>query len=358
MKKAISFIALIAVIFLSQQTYAQSKMSGNVVEVLDGKTVVIDVDGRKLTAELQFIEVPEPDQALYRIVREHLERLTLGKQVEFRPRGFAPGKALGQLYVNSSDVAIQMLRDGAAWHISPEKSGQKADESSAYASHQNQARTESRGVWAIKELKPAWEHRAAKLEAEKQATIAAQRATWAPVDANTAPVSAKPKARGTGIWSDVNPWLKDPGPLVHGYNAASRSGYVGTSLMAVKEQEGVPLDYKTAVDITYLYKQEDKAGRKGVFIVTVISSSDKWRFLKTNNLTLIVDDRKFPVGVPKRSTSTEDGRLSERLTYEVSKATIEKIVHGGEVFIKVGDYMMYPTHGMQLLLYNMLQVAN
>jgi len=358
MKKAASFIFLIAVIFSSQELYAQTRMAGNVVEVVDGKTVVIDVGGRRLTATLQYIEVPEPDQVLHQTVREHLEKLTLGKQVEFRPNGFTPGKAVGQLFLNSADVAIQLLRDGAAWHVSPEKSGQKTDESSAYAFQQGQAKAESRGVWAVKDLKPAWEHRAAKIEAEKQAKLAAIKASSTRADEKQVPVSAKAKARGNGIWSDVNPWLKDPGPLVNGYNAASRTGYVGTSLMGVKEQEGVPADYKTAVDITYVYKQDEKAGRKGVFVVTVISSSDKWRFLKTNNLTMIVDEKKFPVGVPKRTTSNEDGKLIEKLTYEVSKTTIEKIVYGGEVFIKVGDYMMYPTHGMQLLLYNMLQVAN
>ena len=358
MKKASSFTLLLVAMFASHQLYAQSRMSGNVVEVVDGKTVVINVDGRKLTAVLQFIEVPEPDQVLNRLVREHLEKLTLGKQVEFRPTGFAPGKAFGQLYVNSADIAIQMLRDGAAWHVSPEKSGQKSEESAEYAFNQNQARSESRGVWAVKDLKPAWEHRAAKIEAEKQARLAAEKASSTGSDNDQVPVSAKPKTRGSGIWSDVNPWLKDPGPLVNGYNAASRTGYVGTSLMGVKEQESVPVDYKTAIDITYIYKQEEKAGRKGVFIVTLISTSDKWRFLKNNSLTLIVDEKKFPVGIPKRTATNEDGKVSEKLTYEVSKATIERIVHGGEVFIKVGDYTMYPTQGIQLLLYNMLQVAN
>ena len=43
--------------------------------------------------------------------------------------------------------------------------------------------------------------------------------------------------------------------------------------------------------------------------------------------------------------------------FEVNKATLEKIVYGGEVFVKVGDLTFYPTQGFQLLLYNILQVA-
>ena len=76
--------------------------------------------------------------------------------------------------MSSSDVALQMLRDGAAWHVSPEQSGQKASESDAYEYHQPQAKLENRGVWGVKGLKPAWQFRAEKLEQMRQAQTAAE----------------------------------------------------------------------------------------------------------------------------------------------------------------------------------------
>lgn len=350
------FVLLIVAAAFAASSFAQSSITGKVVEVIDGKTVVIDADGRRLTAEIQYIEVPEPEQELHTIVREHLAKLTLAKTAEFRARGFSPGRAFGQLYVGSVDVAVQMLRDGAAWHIPAEKTGQAAAESSAYQYHQNQARSEKRGVWGMANMKPAWEFRADKIERARQAQIAAELISTRVSETSSESVPVKAAVKRTGGWSDVNPYLKNPGPLVHGYNAATRTGYVGTSLMGVKELEGQPPGQKTAVDITYLYKQEDKA-RKGTFIVSVLSAADDWRFLKENNLTVIVDEKKYPIGKPKRTTAREDGKLVEKLTYELTRPTIEKLVYGGEVYVQIGTYMLYPTPGLQLLLYNMLLVS-
>ncbi len=330
-------------------------MAGRVVEVPTGRTVVIDADGRKLVADLRFIEVPEPEQPLSQTVREHLEKLVLGRMVEFRPQGVASGKATGQLYVDGVDVALQMLRDGAAWQIPAERSGQSESESAAYQFHQNQARAEQRGVWGVKDMKPAWQFRAdKKLQAEK-AMLDKEKAL---VDARIkqAPVG-KVAFKRNGYWSDVNPYLKNPGPLVHGYNAASKTGYVGTSLMGIKELESMPADQKIAVDISYLYKQEDQKGRNGKFVLTMVSEADDFHFVKLNTIVVVVDEKNVLSGKPARTTEKAQGKAVERLTFEVSKSTIEKIVYGGEVEIKIGNYRLYPTQGLQLLLYNMLQVA-
>lgn len=351
-------LILIFVLTLAAIGYSQSTMSGRVVEVIDGKTVVIEISSGKLTAELQYIEVPEPEQPLHKTVREHLEKLVLGREVVFRAAGLTWGKTIGQLYVNSLDVSLQMLRDGAAWHLNPENNGQNEADSAAYQYHQNQAKAEQRGVWGIKDLKPASQFRAEKKEQARQAEIAAQYASKSAGEALYKATSEKkaPVVRRNGPWGDENPYLKNPGPLVHGYNAISKTGYVGTSLLGIKEHESQPADQKTAVDITYVYKQEEKS-RKGMFIVSVVSTANDWRFLKVNNLVVLADGKTYMIGKPKRTAVKEDGKAVEKLTYEVSKSTIEKVANGGEVFVKIGDYMIYPTPTLQLLLYNMLQVA-
>lgn len=355
--KKINPIFLLIILALSVAVYSQASMSGKVVQVIDGKTVVIDTGGSRIRLQIQYVEVPEPEQELSGVVRDHLEKLVLGKTVNFRPNGLSGGKAFGSVYVNHSDIAIQLLRDGAAWHIRAENSGQPESEGAAYEYHQNQAKLENRGVWGVKDLKPAWEFRAEKEQKERQAGVAAEYAASETKNASYTPVEAKRPARKAGAWSDVNPWLKDPGPLVNGYNAATKTGYVGTSLMGVKELENIPPDQKIAVDITYVYKQEDQKGRKGTFVLTLVSLANEWRFLKANTLAVAIDEKNIVIGKPNRKTSNEEGRSIEKLTYEVSKDTIEKIVFGGEVIIKIGDYRIYPSQGLQLLLYNMLQVA-
>jgi endonuclease YncB( thermonuclease family) len=348
---------LTALVIFAAGASAQSKMVGQVVDAVDGKTVVLEVDGRRLIAELQYIEVPDAEQPLHQTVRDHLRKLTVGSTAEFRPNGFAPGKAFGRLYAGSGDVAVQMLRDGAAWHLPPAASGQDAAVSEEYRRNEEQARAERRGVWGVAGMKPAWEFRAEKAEQQRLALAAAERAATEAWEAeNKIAAAAKQPAKRTGPWADKNPWLKDPGPLVHGYNAASKTGFLGTSLMGVREADP-KADRKTAIDVSYVYTQVDERSRKGKFILTVISSADEHRFLKSNDLVLTVDEKKFPFGRPKRDAERQDGKALERLTYQLEKAAVEKIVFGGDVTLKIGDYVFHPSQGLQLLLYNMLQAA-
>jgi hypothetical protein len=176
-------------------------------------------------------------------------------------------------------------------------------------------------------------------------------------DAKFEPAAATKTLVRRGAWSDVNPSMKDPGPLMHGYSAASKTGYLSTSWMGVKELESIPTGQKVVCDVTYIYKQESDKVRKGTFVFTLVSVADEWRFLKENTVSVVVDEKNVFAGRPKRATTKEDGKAVEKLTYEISKAAIEKIVYGGEVSLKIGNYSLYPGQGMQLLLYNMLQVA-
>lgn len=348
---------LFLILALTTLGYSQSTMSGKVVEVIDGKTIVIEISSGKLTAALQFIETPEREQPLYWTVRDHLEKLVLGKTVEFRPQGLSATTTFGRLYVGGLDIAQQMLRDGAAWHITADVSGQKQEESSVYQYNQEQAKSEKRGVWGVENLKPAWEFRAEKREAQKREAAPANVRSASTVEVRAA--YEKPVNRRPGAWPDTNPNLKSVGALLNGYNAQTRTGYIGTSLLGVAEldKEKINSQQRTAVDITYYYKEDDKKGRKGVFVVNVVSMSNEWRFLKFNNLIVIADDKSTVIGKAKRTASNDGDTVGERLTYEVSRSAIEKIVNGGDVIVKVGDYMIRPNHGLQLLLYNMLKVS-
>lgn len=361
MKDLRPILFILLMLLLSGSGFSQRKFGGRVIEVLDGKTVVIEMESGRLTAVLQYIEIPEKEQPLYWTVRTHLEKLVLGKSVEFNPQGILPGKTFGQLYTGGLDIAQQMLRDGAAWHISSEKSGQNSRDDVVYQQNQEMAKSEKRGVWGIDNLKPAWQFRAERREKEIRqeqmalAYPAANRFTEKP----TQNVSAKSVAiKKPGMWGDTNPALKNIGALLNGYNAKSRTGYLSTSLLGVTEDKETENDQqKTAVDITYFYKEDDKKGRKGTFVVSLVSLSSDWRFLKFNDLVVVADEKRTFIGKPKRTTFKDGDKVGEKLTYEVSRSSLEKFINGGDVVIKIGEYMIRPQHGFQLLLYNMLQVA-
>ena len=152
------FLIALVVLCCCAASFAQSRIGGRVVEIVDGKTVVIEtIESGRLVAELQYIEVPEAGQPLCETAREHLRALVEGKAVEFRAKGLAQTKIVGQLISGGVDISQQRIRDGAAWYAVAEKSGQDAAESDVYRSNEAQARAEKRGVWSIENLKPSWE---------------------------------------------------------------------------------------------------------------------------------------------------------------------------------------------------------
>ncbi|HEX8735479.1 MAG TPA: thermonuclease family protein [Pyrinomonadaceae bacterium] len=163
MKHPRLILLIIFTLIFGVSALAQRKFGGTVIDVVDGKTVVLEMQaGKKITVELQYIDVPEPEQQLHQTVREHLQQMVYGKQVEFVARGFTETKTIGQLLVGGVDVSQQMLRDGAAWHVLPEVSGQDEVGTKIYTDTEKQAKEEKRGVWGIEGLKPAWEFRAEK----------------------------------------------------------------------------------------------------------------------------------------------------------------------------------------------------
>ena len=212
MKNLRTILVLLFVLLLADSSFSQRKFSGRVIEVIDGKTVVIEMESGKLTAVLQYIEIPEPEQPLYATVRDHLGKLVLGKYVDFQPQGFSPAKTFGQFYVGGVDIAQQMVRDGAAWHIPADQSGQDTQGSAIYQNNQAQAKSEKRGIWSIENLKPSWQFRADKKESVRlQERLLLERSAAKDGGAPPAPNRSTKKPPGqTFAVAQTVQWLPNP----------------------------------------------------------------------------------------------------------------------------------------------------
>src|SRR4051812_38938418 len=125
-------------------SHAQGFLSGQVVDVLDGKTVVIVIPNGKVTVELQYIDVPV-EGTMGDTVREHLKRMLLEKQVSFRAKSFVGELSISQLFINGTDVSQQMLRDGAAWHMPTDLTAQDPAEFERYALLETAAKKDGLG---------------------------------------------------------------------------------------------------------------------------------------------------------------------------------------------------------------------
>lgn len=348
MRKHLS-LSLALILVSTIAALGQLSSPGEVVEVIDGRTVVVKIPTGKVKVELQYIDVPEVGQPMQATMRDHLGALILGKTVLFRPTMFSSGRSIGKLMLNDVDVSQQMLRDGAAWHVPQSISGQTKEDFDNYSAMEAAAKQEKRGVWSIAGMQPAWEFRAARLAESRQ------QKTTSPSSNSVMPKTAsKPKQKG--YWGDENPKLGDVGAIGHGFNAATKTGYVTTTMLPITYVEKThPADHKTAMEFSYWYKEDEKKGRTGVFIVTLVSSAPTARFLVNNDLFLHTG-KNILIGKAKRVARTNDGMVEEKLTYQIERSSIEAFVNA-IVDLRINNYTIRPTSFAYSTLHRMLQIS-
>jgi len=338
--RVITFVTLL-IAFTINASAQFLTLGGEVVEVIDGKTIVVASATGRVKVELQFIEVPEPEQQLHQTVKTHLEKMLMGKVVEYKPSVLHSDRTIGRVTHNGVDVSEQLLRDGAAWHVPLAVNTQSAPEKKIYADAETAAKNEKRGIWSIAGLKPPWEFRA-----QRQAEHANQN-----TDQRAAPQAKKP-----GYWGDKNPAMGDVGALSHGYNAATRSGYVTSSRFLVEQspEDKAAGSYMT-LDVTYWYREDVKKGRNGIFVVTLHSYAKSPRFQRNNDLVLM-DTGNVVMGRAKRTVSNSGDTLVETLTYTVSRGHLDRLVNGNSM-LRIQNHLLIPRSFAYSILHNMLQAS-
>lgn len=371
MKNLKSFFLIALTLIFANTAFAQSRVNGKIVEIVDGKTVVIQMQNRsRIIAELQYIEVPETGQPLNQIAIEHLRGLVLDKVIEFRARGLRQTTTIGQIFLKGVDISQQMIRDGAAWYAAPQKSGQDAAESEIYQTNETQAKTEKRGIWAIENLKPSWQIRAEaeenRLRAEKAAQEAVARMTTEAAAAQPVKL-VKPKARPqmsseSQLWTtsdtsrEMPENIQNVGGLMVGYNAQTKIGIVASPMLKLQIPDtGVFNSF--GIGIAYLYQDQEGKSRQGVYLVGVESDSNDFRFLKSNDLIVTADNQKIVIGKAKRGSRQNGMLVKETLIYTVKRSVITKIIRAKSVTIKVGNHSTQIGPDIQTMLENFLKVA-
>jgi len=139
-------------------------LHGVVAEVADGQTVVVLSNGRKLTVSLKGVEAPELKQHFGDVSRQYLASLILDKSVEVELREFKLGQVNGKVIWNQLDIGLQVIRDGAAWYDKVNGQNLTEAERTVYASAEQAARNEMRGLWQDGTPMPPWEWRRAEAE--------------------------------------------------------------------------------------------------------------------------------------------------------------------------------------------------
>ncbi|HEY0428775.1 MAG TPA: thermonuclease family protein [Pyrinomonadaceae bacterium] len=365
--KPIIFIGVV-LLLLAATAYPQRKFGGKVVEIVDGRTAVIQVPtGGRVTVVLQFIEVPEREQPLYQTVREHLQALILDKTVEFLPRRILTNASVGQIFLDGVDISQQMLRDGAAWYALPEKSAQEAGESTIYQTTEAQAKTEKRGVWSVENIKPAWEFRAEKqinaLELEKAKSEMAALQTTLQSSASTVSQTVKPKARPTralDMWSNVSnssnaEETSTGNGLVTGSVPNTGIGYVMTS-GDFYDFAGAGVKSRVESRSLYIYSSGQVVNGNG-FAIGFLAESEKYSFAESNNLVVVADNQKLNLGKAYRLYRQMPYSVQEMLFYKTDAKTLTKIANAKTLEVKLGKYTGKLDADYQMRIKNLLAMT-
>ncbi len=157
--KYVLLLLLVTVSCLNVSIGQRATISGQVVEVIDGSTFVMQTSNAKFKIRLQYIDPPESTQPLQDVVTKHLSSMILGKPVLAKLHGLAGETTIAKAMLGDVDLSMQMLRDGAAWYSVPESSGHAEAERSQYLEMERHAKAEKRGVWSLVNIRPAWELR-------------------------------------------------------------------------------------------------------------------------------------------------------------------------------------------------------
>jgi endonuclease YncB( thermonuclease family)/thiol-disulfide isomerase/thioredoxin len=144
-------------------------LRGMVTDVPDGQTIVITTAGRPLVVVLKGVAAPDVKQEGADLARKHLSSLILNKDVEVDFDEFRTGQVVAKVYCGAMDVALQVIRDGAAWYDNTSGLGLTNLERRVYAEAEQTAHNEMRGIWQDGSPMPPWEWRRAQAAAKSTA---------------------------------------------------------------------------------------------------------------------------------------------------------------------------------------------
>lgn len=136
-------------------------LQGKVVSVADGDTItVLDSQKTQHKIRLQGIDAPERAQAFGNKSKQSLHEMVHGKQVtvDYQKKD-KYGRVVGKILLNNTDVCLEQLKRGMAWHYKQYANEQPKEDRETYSLAEQQAKTELKGLWKDKQPIPPWEFR-------------------------------------------------------------------------------------------------------------------------------------------------------------------------------------------------------
>ncbi|HGP1599998.1 TPA: thermonuclease family protein [Salmonella enterica] len=150
-------LRLILLFLLIFSPAVQATLTGRVVRVIDGDTVVVlAAPATEVRIRLAGIDAPEKGQPFGQRARQFLASRVAGRVVEISgDRRDRYGRILGTLWADGRDINAELVCSGMAWAYrvrSPEPN-------QAYLQCENTAREQKKGLWQEPSPVPPWQWR-------------------------------------------------------------------------------------------------------------------------------------------------------------------------------------------------------
>ena len=164
-----SKFAVFLLLFLSLPLAQAETLTGRVVRITDGDTIVVLDDSKaQHKIRLQGIDAPERGQAYGTKSKEHLSGLVAGKTVVVDYSKYDRyQRILGKVLVSGEDVNLEQVEAGMAWHYKKYQGEQSPSDRVKYSDAERAARRLRLGLWQDSNPVPPWDYRQADRERMK-----------------------------------------------------------------------------------------------------------------------------------------------------------------------------------------------
>lgn len=125
-------------------------LKGRVVRIADGDTVtVLDANNAQHRIRLQGIDAPESHQDFGAKSKKNLSMMIFDKDVTVvYDKTDQYGRLVGKIWWEGTDINLEQIRAGMAWHYKDYEREQSTEDREVYALAENEAGTARRGLWA------------------------------------------------------------------------------------------------------------------------------------------------------------------------------------------------------------------
>ena len=162
-------ITLLFTLLITHCLVQADTLSGRVVRVTDGDTIVVlDSGNAQHKIRLTGIDAPERGQAFGTKSKEHLSDSVAGKfvVVEYEKRDWYK-RILGKVLLADEDMNLEQIKAGLAWHYKYYQKEQTPADRVKYSDMEREARMEKRGLWYDTNPVPPWDYRKAERKQKK-----------------------------------------------------------------------------------------------------------------------------------------------------------------------------------------------